>query len=186
MTSNPLSCKTSFERMLGELPCLCSMQDPDMFVSLSVSCAVQADLRWVSDERKRRWRRRRPKEQPMGALYEIMRQGKGKGPGLQSTKRRSMFEDEATQRSWSVRSTCMDYIHALSVYSNVTLTSMQHASMLWDAVTAAQLRFLATDCLAKRQAGQLVINIFLQLQSALQYWTTYPFAIFTNFLRTWP
>ena len=41
-TRIPLSCKTPLERMLGEPPCLCSAQNPNMLVNLSVSRAVQA------------------------------------------------------------------------------------------------------------------------------------------------
>ena len=41
-TRIPLSCKTPLERTLGELPCLCSAQNPNMLVNLSVSRAVQA------------------------------------------------------------------------------------------------------------------------------------------------
>ena len=40
-TRIPLCCKTPLERTLGELPCLCSAQNPNMLVSLSVSRAVQ-------------------------------------------------------------------------------------------------------------------------------------------------
>ena len=41
-TRIPLCCKTPLERTLGELPCLCSAQNPNMLVSLSVSRGVQA------------------------------------------------------------------------------------------------------------------------------------------------
>ena len=41
-TKIPLCCKTPLERTLGELPCLCSAQNPNMLVSLSVSRGVQA------------------------------------------------------------------------------------------------------------------------------------------------
>ena len=41
-TRIPLCCKTPLERTLGELPCLCSVQSPNMLVNLSVSRAVQA------------------------------------------------------------------------------------------------------------------------------------------------
>ena len=41
-TRNPLCCKTSLERTRGELPCLCSAQNPNMLVSFSISCVVQA------------------------------------------------------------------------------------------------------------------------------------------------
>ena len=41
-TRIPLCCKTPLERTLGELPCLCSAQNPNMLVNLSVSRAVQA------------------------------------------------------------------------------------------------------------------------------------------------
>ena len=41
-TRIPLCCKTPLERTLGELPCLCSAQSPNMLVNLSVSRAVQA------------------------------------------------------------------------------------------------------------------------------------------------
>ena len=41
-TMIPLCCKTPLERTLGELPCLCSAQSPNMLVNLSVSRAVQA------------------------------------------------------------------------------------------------------------------------------------------------
>ena len=40
-TRIPLCCKTPLERTLGELPCLCSAQSPNMLVNLSVSRAVQ-------------------------------------------------------------------------------------------------------------------------------------------------
>ena len=67
-TRNPLCCKTPFERTLRELHCLCSVQDPSLLVSLFVLHAVQADLRWAIDKRKQRWRRRRLREQLMGAF----------------------------------------------------------------------------------------------------------------------
>ena len=41
-TRIPLCCKTPLERTLGELPCLCSAQSPNVLVTLSVSRAVQA------------------------------------------------------------------------------------------------------------------------------------------------
>ena len=41
-TRIPLCCKTPLGRMLGDLPFLCSAQNPNMLVSLSVSRAVQA------------------------------------------------------------------------------------------------------------------------------------------------
>ena len=41
-TRIPLCCKTPLERTLGELPCLCSVKNPNMLVNLSVSRAVQA------------------------------------------------------------------------------------------------------------------------------------------------
>ena len=41
-TRIPLCCKTPLEKRSGELPCLCSAQNPNMLVSLSVSRAVQA------------------------------------------------------------------------------------------------------------------------------------------------
>ena len=91
-TGNPLCCKTHLERMLRELPCLCSAQDPNMRVSLSVLRAVQADLHLVIKECKQRWQQRRSREQLMGGgghFCEIMRQRKEKG--LQSAKRPSMF-----------------------------------------------------------------------------------------------
>ena len=41
-TRIPLCCKTPLERTLGELPCLCFAQSPNMLVNLSISRAVQA------------------------------------------------------------------------------------------------------------------------------------------------
>ena len=49
-TRIPLCCKTPLERTLGELPCLCSAQNPNMLVSLSVSRGVQA-IAALSDRR---------------------------------------------------------------------------------------------------------------------------------------
>ena len=49
-TRIPLCCKTPLERTLGELPCLCSAQNPNMLVSLSVSRGVQV-IAALSDRR---------------------------------------------------------------------------------------------------------------------------------------
>ena len=129
----------------------CSLEPSSLVelrVSLSVLRAVQTDLHWAIDGRKQSdgdgegrgnsW---------WGHFCKIMRQRKKKG--LQSTKRPSTFKDEATQRSWSVHSTCIDYM-----YTPCTRTRLRHprsvqhhcatcASVVRDAVTAAQSQFLA-------------------------------------------
>ena len=84
-TRIPLCCKTPLERTLGKLPCLCSAQNPNMLVNLSVSRAVQAICaeRSTSVNNDGDGDGREKARTADGHFCQIMRQRKEKG--LQST-----------------------------------------------------------------------------------------------------
>ena len=148
-TRIPLCCKTPLERTLGELPCLCSAQNPNMLVSLSVSRGVQAICAEGStsansdgdgDDREK------ARTAWWGHFCEIMRQRNEKG--LQSTTRNDLRRAK-TKRHNVPDSRRALHMHVLERDFGIAQLAMQHdcatcASMLRDAVTAAQSRFLAT------------------------------------------
>ena len=109
------------------------------------------DLRWGIDERKQRWRRRRSrkgKNSWWGHFCQIMRQRNEKG--LQSTTRKDLRRAK-TKRHNVPDSRRALHMHGLERDFGIRAACMQHdcatcASMLRDAVTAAQSRFLATHC----------------------------------------
>ena len=113
------------------------------------------DLRWGIDERKQRWRRRRSrkgKNSWWGHFCEIMRQRNEKG--LQSTTRKDLRRAK-TKRHNVPDSRRALHMHVLERDFGIRAACMQHdcatcASMLRDAVTAAQSRFLATLILFDR------------------------------------
>ena len=152
-TRIPLCCKTPLERTLGELPCLCSAQNPSMLVSLSVSRGVQAICAEGStsansdgdgDDREK------ARTADGGTFARLCVRGMRKVCRAQLEKildvqRRS----DTTFPIHAVHSTCM-YSNATSASAQLACNCMQHdcatcASMLRDAVTAAQSRFLATS-----------------------------------------
>ena len=112
------------------------------------------DLRWGIDERKQRWRRRRStkgKNSWWGHFCQIMRQRNEKG--LQSTTRKDLRRAK-TKRHNVPDSRRALHMHVLERDFGIRAACMQHdcatcASMLRDAVTAAQSRFLATVALLR-------------------------------------
>ena len=166
-TRIPLCCKTPLERTLGELPCLCSAQNPNMLVSLSVSRGVQAICAEGStsansdgdgDDREK------ARTADGGTFARLCVRGMRKVCRAQLEKildvqRRS----DTTFPIHAVHSTCM-YSNATSASAQLIRAacmqqlSMQHdcatcASMLRDAVTAAQSRFLATVPFSERSVS---------------------------------
>ena len=149
-TRIPLCCKTPLERTLGELPCLCSAQNPNMLVSLSVSRGVQAICAEGStsansdgdgDDREK------ARTADGGTFARLCVRGMRKVCRAQLEKildvqRRS----DTTFPIHAVHSTCI----VLERDFGIRAACMQHdcatcASMLRDAVTAAQSRFLAAN-----------------------------------------
>ena len=151
-TRIPLCYKTPLERTLGELPCLCSAQNPNMLVSLSVSRGVQAICAEGStsansdgdgDDREK------ARTADGGTFARLCVRGMRKVCRAQLEKildvqRRS----DTTFPIHAVHSTSW-HMHVLERDFGIRAACMQHdcatcASMLRDAVTAAQSRFLAT------------------------------------------
>ena len=149
-TRIPLSCKTPLERTLGELPCLCSAQNPNMLVNLSVSRADQAICAELStganndgdgDGREKartadggtfarlcvRERRKVCRAQ-LENILDVQRRSDTTFPIYS----RRALHMHVLERDFSIRAACMQHDCA-------TCASMQR-----DAVTAAQSRFLAT------------------------------------------
>ena len=91
-TRIPHCCKTPLERTLGELPCLCSAQNPNMLVSLSVSRGVQA-IAALSDRRAQTAmatetiEKRLASEQLMGALLRDYASEEGERSAEHNLKR---------------------------------------------------------------------------------------------------
>ena len=98
-TRIPLCCKTPLERTLGELPCLCSAQNPNMLVNLSVSRAVQAICaeRSTSTNNNATEAVERRLEQLMGALLRDYASEEGERSAEHNLKISQTFKDEATQ-----------------------------------------------------------------------------------------
>ena len=146
-TRIPLSCKTPLERTLGELPCLCSAQNPNMLVNLSVSRAVQAICAELSTSANNDGDgdgREKARTADGGTFARLCVRGRRKVCRAQlenilDVQRRSdttfpirALHMHVLERDFSIRAACMQHDCA-------TCASMQR-----DAVTAAQSRFLAT------------------------------------------
>ena len=122
------------------------------------------DLRWGIDERKQRWRRRRSrkgKNSWWGHFCEIMRQRNEKG--RQSTTRKDLRRAK-TKRHNVPDSRRALHMHVLERDFGIRAACMQHdcatcASMLRDAVTAAQSRFLATSYFCSKSHLDLGANM---------------------------
>ena len=133
------------------------------------------DLRWGIDERKQRWRRRRSrkgKNSWWGHFCQIMRQRNEKG--LQSTTRKDLRRAK-TKRHNVPDSRRALHMHVLERDFGIRAACMQHdcatcASMLRDAVTAAQSRFLATSSLKRQTQGRLEEYRFIVEGDVLWSW----------------
>ena len=151
-TRIPLCCKTPLERTLGELPCLCFAQSPNMLVNLSISRAVQA----ICAERSTSANndgdgdgREKARTADWGTFARLCVRGRRKVcrahlENILDVQRRS----DTTFPIRTVHSTCM-YSNATERDFSIRAACVQHdcatcASMQRDAVTAAQSRFLAT------------------------------------------
>ena len=123
-TRIPLCCKTPLERTLGELPCLCSAQSPNMLVNLSVSRAVQA----ICAERSMRANndgdgdgREKARTADGGTFTRLCVRGRRKVCRAQLENILDV-QEEATQRSRFAP--CTPHVHAC------TRTRLQHPRSL--------------------------------------------------------
>ena len=107
---NSLCSKIPFDRTLWELPCLRSVHDLNMLVSLSILHAVQADLCWAIDERKYRRQRRRSREQLIGALLR----DNASEEGERSTEHKKIVDvQRQSDTMFPIRARHMNGLHVL-------------------------------------------------------------------------
>ena len=139
-----------------ELPCLCSAQNPNMLVSLSVSRGVQAicaegstsaNIDGDGDDREKartadggtfaRLCVRGMRKVCRAQLEKILGRAKTKRHNVPDSRR--ALHMHVLERDFGIRAACMQQDCATC------------ASMLRDAVTAAQSRFLATSRFSKKK-----------------------------------
>ena len=150
-------------RTLGELPCLCSAQNPNMLVSTSLSvCACRA-VQAICAERSTSANndgdgdgQEKARTADGGTFARLCVTGRRKVCRAQLEKILEVQGRSDTTFPIRVHSTCM-YSNATSAC--IRAACVQHdcatcASMLRDAVTAAQSRFLATKTQIKGSCGR--------------------------------